>query len=172
MTVANTLRQNIVHSNHERPAPVLFGLNWAATVCVAELLFIFCRAGARDGVNIDDIGYWIAGLSPFIVYFLGERIFSWRSTLLLRLWMLSLAIYFLVRCFGLAHFIEYPLNLRLDVGFGRDFATSCVYVGLASLLLCGYSTVSSRKSEIGALAAVLTGFSASFLFSILLFKAY
>lgn len=141
MAVANTFSQEAARSDDRPRVPGPFGLNWMAAVCVSELLFLLSRAGAQGAVSIDDIGCWLAGLMPFVLQLFGQRVLSWRTATYLELWILSLGVYLTLQIFDLAHFVEYPLNLRVDIGLGRDLASSCVYVAFASLLWFAISKV-------------------------------
>ena len=141
------LAQTVVHSNH-RPAiagfvaPAPFGLPWLPAVILSEVMFILCRAGAQGFVSIDDIACWIVGLSPFALQLFGQRVFGWRSSRLIEVWVLSLAAYLVFQFADLAHFIEYPINLKIDVGVIRNITTSAAYVVLGLLPLMAFSALS------------------------------
>jgi hypothetical protein len=141
MAAADSIAQGASRPD-DLPGP--FGLSWMAAVCVSLVLFILSRASAQGAVSIDDIGCWLAGLMPFALQLFGQRVFSWRSTTYLEIWILSLGIYLTLQIFGSAHFVEYPLNLRVDVGLARNFVSSCIYVGFASLLWFAISKVFAR----------------------------
>jgi len=86
--------------------------------------------------------------------------------------MLSLGAYLTMQLFGLAHFVEYPLYLRIDIGFGRSFAASCVYVGLGSLLLFAIALFSGKKARKNVTTSALAAALACGTLSIALFQPY
>jgi hypothetical protein len=122
-----------------------FGLPWLPAVVLCELMYIFSRAGVQDYVQIDDHTYWFVGLAPFALQLIGERIFSLRTSRLVEVWMASLAVYLAFQIGDVAHFFEFPINLRLDIGLARNLATSFVYVGLALLALLSCATFSNDR---------------------------
>lgn len=137
-----------------------FGLSWAVAVLCSAFLFIWCRASVRDGVSIDEIEYWIVGAAPFVAFLLGRRLLLWRSPTYLEIWMLSLVAFLIFQIFDVAHFIEYPLYLRVDVGLSRNFASAFVYTALGSVLWFACSFLGSRSLRTPVphflLAAMLT----------------
>jgi hypothetical protein len=135
----------------ERP----FGLHWGLAILCSELLFIWCRASVQGSLSIDEVEYWIVGLTPFALYYLLDRFFSWQATGYLEVWMASLAVFLGLRIFGMAHFIEYPLFLRVDMGLGRSFAAACVYVASALVLVGAVSCLfKSRRIKLAELPLV------------------
>lgn len=148
-----------------------FGLSWWAAVCISELIFVLSRAGAQGAVDIEDAVIWLAGLAPFVIQYLGQRFLSWRSTTYIEVWMLSLSVYLTVQIFGLAHFIEYPLYLRVDIGFGRSLASAGVYAGIGSLLWVVTSAVLKRMGKSFITPAVAAALACGTL-SVVLFQSY
>ena len=138
------------------PEAAPFGLNWWAAIVCSEFLFVLCRAGAQHSVNVDNPTVWLAGLAPFVIQYAIQRFSPWRSVTYIKIWMTSLVAYLAIQILGLVHFIEYPLFLRVDIGFGRSLASACIYVGLASLLLSAISFLlrKSRKSIASSAAAI------------------
>jgi hypothetical protein len=122
-----------------------FGLPWLPAVVLCELMYIFSRAGVQDYVRIDDLTYWSVGLAPFALQLIGERVFSARSSSLVEVWMAALAVYIAFQCGGLAQIVEFPINLKFDIGLARNLATSLVYVGLALLALLSFATFSNDR---------------------------
>lgn len=150
MALVDTFEQS-QRSGRQLPGAAPFGLSWWVAIGCSELLFILSRAGAQGAVNIEDAAMWLAGLAPFAIQYLGQRFFSWRSATYLEVWMLSLATFLAMQLSDVAHFIEYPLYLRIDIGFARSLASSCVYVGLGSALLFAASFLfKTTKSNVTA----------------------
>jgi hypothetical protein len=170
MTFAETLPPRVDPVRSVSPAP--FGLGWIGTIVCAELLFIWCRASAQGSAAIDDVGLWIVGLMPFVVQLFGQRWFSWRSTTYLEIWILSLASYLTLQIFGVIHFIEYPLFLRIDIGLARNLASGGVCVAMGSLLFMGIFFLSPKKRIAGLTDFMIAAVLACGSLAICLFQSY
>src|SRR5581483_7469612 len=131
MAIAHTLphRGSPAESAFRSPGP--YGLPWLVAGLFSEAMFVFCRAAAQGSFSVDDAACWIAGLTPFIIQFSANRFFSVRSASLVEVWMLALATHLILQLSDVAHFVEYPINLRLDLGLGGGLVTASVYIALA-----------------------------------------
>ena len=94
-----------------------------------------------------------------------------RSARLVEIWLVALTIYLTFQFLDIAHFIEYPINLKFDLGLGRSLVTAATYASLAlSALLCmsiWYTDRLSRaRSYFSALLAVVP------ILAVALFQAY
>ena len=169
MTLVETISRDEYPKVPAQSGP--FGVSWLNAVLLSEATFILCRAGAQGSVNVDDVGCWVLGLSPFVVQHLINRLFSMRSARLVEIWLVALTIYLAFQFLDIAHFIEYPINLKLDLGLGRSLATAAAYASLAlSALLCisiwHADRFSRARSYFSGLLAVVP------ILAVALFQAY
>jgi hypothetical protein len=134
-------------------------------------LYILCRGGAQGYVRIDDPTYWLVGLVPFALQLIGERVFSARSSSLVEVWISSLAAFLTFQFFDLAHFIEFPINLRLDVGLVRNLATSAIYVGLGLVCMSGF-LVFMRNRKARATSCLIAALTIIPVIALVLFQAF
>jgi len=145
MAVSETIAQEAGSLDNQAARRGSFVDRGIVTIFLSEVLFFICRAAAHHTTSIDEIVYWLAGLTPFILQLAGQRFFSWRSTTYIQIWVISLCTFLAIQFSGLAHLIEYPLNLRVDVGFLRNVLTSGVYVLISSSVLLTIRMVSSKR---------------------------
>jgi hypothetical protein len=171
MAVAHTIVREDTHLQNGPVDRGPFGLPWLPAVVLCELLYIFSRAGVQDYVRIDDLTYWSVGLAPFALQLIGERVFSARSSSLVEVWIVSLAVYIAFQCGDLAQVIEFPINLRFDVGLARNLATSSVYVGLALVAMLSFSAFSNDRRA-RAFACVIAGGTIIPVLAVVLFQPF